>query len=229
MKRFWTEVTIDPDRAVMLDARAVRTPGRQPLALPTDALAIAVADEWRAVEGDVDPRTMPLTGLANAAIDIVRADPAGFAARLAAYGDSDLVCYRAELPEPLVDRQRAAWNPAIDWARARYDVHLETTAGVMHVAQPPATIRRLGEAIAAYDAFRLAAASPIVTLTGSLVLTLALLDHAFDADTVWAAAHVDEDWQAEMWGEDYLAIETRAVKRAEFDAATQFLALLDRA
>ncbi|TPG10950.1 ATP12 family chaperone protein [Sphingomonas oligophenolica] len=226
MKRFWSTVSVDADRVVMLDARPVRTPGRVPLAAPTDALAAVIADEWRAVEGDVDPRAMPLTGLANAAIDLVAPDRAGFAAGLAAYGETDLLCYRAELPEPLVDRQRAAWDPLLGWARARYDIHLETTAGVIHVAQPLATVQRLADAIASYDAFRLAAAAPIVTLTGSLIVTLALLDHAADADTIWAAAHVDEDWQAEMWGEDYLAIETRAAQRSEYDAAIRFLALL---
>ncbi len=226
MKRFGSEVSVGDDRVVMLDARAVRTPGQSPLAPPTAALASAIADEWRAVEGEVDPRRMPLTGLANAAIDLVAPDRASFAAELGAYGETDLLCYRAELPEPLVARQRAAWDPLLDWIRARYDSHVETTAGVMHVTQPLATVQRLAEAIASYDAFRLAAAAPIVTLTGSLILALALLEHETDADTLWAAAHVDEDWQAEMWGEDYLATEIRAANRAEFDAATRFLALL---
>lgn len=226
MKRFWDEVSVGDDHMVLLDARPVRTPGKRPFALPTAGLAAAVADEWRGVAGDVDPRVMPLTGLANAAIDIVAPDPAGFATGLAAYGASDLLCYRADLPEPLVARQRAAWDPLLDWARRRYDVHLETTAGVMPVAQAPAAVRRLGVAIAAHDPFRLAAAAPVVTLTGSLILALALLDRATDADTVWAAASVDEDWQTEMWGEDDLAAETRAARRAEYDAAIRFLALL---
>lgn len=226
MKRFWSTVSVDADRVVMLDARPVRTPGRAPIAAPTHALAAAIADEWRAVEGDIDPRTMPLTGLANAAIDLVAPDRAGFAARLAAYGETDLLCYRAELPEPLVDRQRAAWDPMLDWARARYDIHVETTAGVIHVAQPRATLQRLADAIASYASFRLAGAAPIVTLTGSLILTLALLEHAADADTVWAAANIDEDWQVEMWGEDYLATATRAAQRKEYEAAVRFLALL---
>jgi len=226
MKRFWTEVTIDRDRAVMLDARPVRTPGRRALALPTMALAEAVADEWRAVSGDIDPRAMPLTGLANAALDIVAPDPAAFAARLAAYAASDLLCYRAATPEPLVERQRAAWDPTLDWVRTRYDVHVATTGGVMHVAQPAAMLDRLGTAIGAYDEFRLAAAAPIVTLTGSLMLTLALLEAAADAEAIWSAAHVDEDWQAELWGQDDLATQTRAARRAEYGAATRFLALL---
>ncbi|MCP3736011.1 ATPase [Sphingomonas sp. RP10(2022)] len=227
MRRFWTEVTLDDACVVLLDGRPVRTPGRVPLALPTDALGRIVADEWRGVGETIDPRAMPLTGLANAAIDRVAPDPAAFAAGLAAYGASDLLCYRAESPEPLVERQRAAWDPWLDWARGRYDVHLETTAGIIHRAQPPATLARLGEAVAALDAFHLAALSPVVTLTGSLVLALALVERAGDPDTLWAAAHVDEDWQAELWGADTLAIEARANKRRDYDAAVRFLAALD--
>ena len=226
MKRFWTDVAIDEARVVTLDGRPVRTPGRVPLALPTDALAQAVADEWRAVEGEIDPRTMPLTGLANAAIDIVTPTPARFAATLAAYGESDLLCYRAHEPEPLIERQHAAWDPLLDWARHRYDVHIETTAGIMHRAQPPATIERLGDAIAALSPFPLAAAAPIVTMTGSLILALALVEGEADADTIWAAAHIDEDWQVEMWGEDDLATDTRLARRREYDAAVGFLSLL---
>ncbi len=227
MKRFWTEVAVDADRVVALDGRPVRTPGRVPLALPTDALAALVAAEWRAVPETVDPRAMPLTGLANAAIDRIAPAPAPFAAGLAAYGDSDLLYYRAETPGPLIDRQKAAWDPWLDWARARYDVHFETTAGIVHRAQPPATLARLGEAVAALDPFRLAGLSPVVTITGSLVLALALVERAGDADSLWAAAHVDEDWQAEMWGEDSLATQARANKRREFDAASAFLSALE--
>ena len=226
MKRFWREVTVTDGGTVLLDARVVRTPGRRTLALPNAALAAAVAEEWRAVSDEIDPRGMPMTGLANAAIDIVTPDPARFAAGLAAYADSDLLCYRADSPEPLVERQRAAWDPVLDWARRRYDIHIETTAGVMHVAQPMATVERLGNAIRALDAFRLAAASPIVTLTGSLILTLALLERALDAEATWAAAHIDEDWQAELWGADELASATRAARHAEYDAAVRFLRLL---
>ena len=226
MKRFWTAVSIDEDRVVRLDDRPVRTPGRTPLALPSDALAEAVAGEWRAVGETIDPRAMPMTALANAAIDRVAPDPAAFAAGLARYAESDLLCYRAALPEPLVERQRAAWDPLLDWARVRYDVHIATTIGVIHVAQPPATIARLGEAVAARDAFALAGLSPVVTISGSLIAALALAEGAADAETVWRAAELDEDWQAEMWGEDALAVETRAARRAEFDAGVRFLGVL---
>ena len=226
MKRFWKDVTVESGNSLALDGRPVRTPGRALLALPTPALAEAIAEEWRAVDGDIDPRAMPLTGLANAAIDRIATAHNSFAAGLAAYSESDLLYYRAEAPDPLIARQMAAWDPLLDWARTRYDVHFETTAGVMHRAQPEATLARLAAAVAALDAFRLAGLSPIVTVSGSLVAALALLEGAADAETVWRAAQIDEDWQAEMWGEDDLATQTRDAHRADFMAGARFLALL---
>ncbi len=226
MKRFWTDVAIDADRVVTLDGKPVRTPGRRPLVLPTGALAEAVADEWRAVGETIDPRTMPLTGLANAAIDPIAADQAGFAAGLARYTESDLLCYRADGPPLLVERQAAAWDPLLDWAARRYDVHFAVTAGVMHVAQPALTVTRLATAMAAFDIFALAGLSPIITLTGSLVIGLALIEHHIDADAAWAAAGIDEDWSVEMWGEDWQAAQSREAKRREFDQGVRFLRLL---
>ncbi|GAA3700273.1 ATPase [Sphingomonas cynarae] len=223
MKRFWDQVGI-VDGGILLDGRPVRTPGRLPLVLPTPALATLVADEWRAVTGEVDPHAMPATGLANAAIERIAPDPRAFAAGLAKYGETDLLCYRAETPAPLVERQVAAWDPPLNWARQRYDVRIETTAGIVHRPQPPATITRLGEAIGAKDAWTLAALSPIVTITGSLVLGLALAEAAMTPDAVWAAARVDDDWQAEQWGEDALATATTAAHRRDFEAAARFLA-----
>ncbi|MEO5492837.1 MAG: ATP12 family protein [Sphingomonas sp.] len=225
MKRFWKDVTVDAERGVRLDGKPVRTPGRLPLLLPNDALAEALADEWRAVEGDIDPCVMPLTGLANAATERVTADPALFAANLAAYAESDLLCYRADAPPDLVARQAVAWNPPLTWAAQRYDVHFTVATGVMHQPQPDATIERLAVAVAARDAFELAGLAPIITITGSLVLGLALIERAMDAEDVWAAANLDEDWQAEQWGVDPLAVQATTVRRAEFDAAARFLHL----
>ena len=228
MKRFWINVTLDDGRAVSLDGKPVRTPGRVPLALPTEALAEAVAGEWRAVEGEIDPRAMPLTGLANAAIDRVGADPALFARGLAVYAESDLLCYRADAPDDLVARQQAAWNPLLDWARARYDVHLETATGILHRAQPAATLTRLGEAIATRDAFALAALSPIVTIGGSLIAALALAENAATPEQVWDAITLDEDYQAERWGRDPLAAAGIEARRRDFDAGVRMLELLER-
>lgn len=226
MKRFWKEVAVGPDRVVELDGRPVRTPGRAALALPTYALAEAVAAEWRGVGDTLDPRAMPLTGLSNAAIDRIAPDRASFAAGLARYGESDLVCYRAEAPAELVQRQAAAWDPVLDWARGRYDVHFELVTGVIHRTQPAPTVRRLADAVAAQDEWQLAGLSPVVTITGSLLLGLALLEGAAAADAVWAAANVDEDWQREQWGEDALATEATEGRRREFGAAVRFLEAL---
>lgn len=228
MKRFWTNVTIateDGGHAIHLDGRPVRTPGRLPLLLPTPVLAEAVAEEWRAVEGEIAPATMRLTGLANAAIERIAPDPAPHVATLARYGESDLLCYRAESPAELSAREAAAWDPLIDWARARYDIAVETTAGIVHRPQPPATMARLADAVAAQHAFALAALSTIVPITGTLIGGLALVEGATNADTLWAAATIDEVWQAERWGEDEQAARTLAAKRVDYEAAVRFIEL----
>jgi chaperone required for assembly of F1-ATPase len=227
MKRFYKTVENGADGTILLDGRPVRTPARAQLALPGKALAAAVADEWRAQGEDIDPRAMPLTGLANAALDRVKPDPAGFAAGLAAYGESDLLCYRAEEPEPLVARQNQRWDPILEWAEDRFDLRFTLVAGVMHRPQSAETVARLGAAIAAQPPFRLAALSPIITISGSLVIALALADGALEPGAAFDLAHLDELWQEEMWGADWFATEARNVRRADFDAACRFLALLD--
>lgn len=226
MKRFWTDVAVTPEHGVTLDGRPVRTPGRLPLVLPTGALAGLVADEWRAVTDTIDPRAMPMTGLANAAIERVTADPATFAAGLARYAGNDLLCYRAEAPAKLVARQAAAWDPPLAWAQGRYDVRFVVATGIVHRAQPAATLARIDEAVLALDAFALAALSPVTTLTGSIVLALGVVEGAMTADAAWDAAHVDETWQAERWGEDTAAAALLVERRREFDAAVGFLKAL---
>lgn len=225
MKRFWKEATTD-GRTIALDGRPVRTPGRNELALPTPSLAEAIAAEWRIAGDDVDPRAMPLTGIANAAIDIVAPDPTAFLAPLAAYAETDLLAYRADGPESLVEAQAESWDPLLVWARARYDIHVETVPGILHKPQPPATIARLGEALAAYSPFHLAALSPLVTIGGSLIAALAIAEEAFSADSIWAAVNLDALWQEARWGADELAAKARAAHRVDFDSAARFLALL---
>ena len=225
-KRFWKDVAIE-DGAIRLDGRVLKTPARAELVLPTDALARAVADEWRAVEGTIDPRAMPLTGLANAAIDRIGPDSATFAAGLGRYAEGDLLCYRADHPTELIARQGEAWDPPLDWARSRYDVDFRVTAGILHVAQPADTVRRLAAAVAARDAFHLAGIAPVITLSGSLVLALALAEGAMTEQDAWDAAELDDLWQAEQWGEDAFATAAREDKRRDFRAAARFLALLD--
>ena len=225
MKRFWKEVAVTAEGGIALDGRPVRTPGRLPLVTPFPALAEGIAEEWRAVGETIDPRAMPLTGLANAAIERIAPDAPAFAAGIAVYGGSDLLCYRAE-PGPLAERQAAAWDPVLDWARGQYGVDFTVTDGVMPVEQPPRTLARLREAVVALSPWELAPLSPIVSLTGSLLLGLAVVERAVDADAAWAAAHVDEDWQVEQWGEDVLAAETRAARSADYHAAIRFLDLI---
>ncbi|KQN07660.1 ATP12 family chaperone protein [Sphingomonas sp. Leaf25] len=218
MRRFWKDVTVTPEGGIALDGKPVRTPGRLPLVVPFPALAEAIAAEWRAVGETIDPRAMPLTGLANAAIERVAPDPVAFGSGIAVYGASDLTCYRAG-DEPLAGRQAAAWDPVLDWAAKRYDVAFVVTDGVMPVEQPPRTLARLREAVVGLSPWVLAPLSPIVSLTGSLLLGLMLVERAISPEAAWDAAHVDEDWQAEQWGEDELAAEARAVRLREYGAA----------
>jgi chaperone required for assembly of F1-ATPase len=225
VKRFWTEARATGG-TVLLDGKPVRTPKRNALALPKTALAEAIAAEWGAVGEELDPRTLPLTGLANAAIDIVAPDPAAFAADLGRYAETDLLAYRAEGPAELVARQAAQWDPLLSWVCARYDVHVELVTGVMHRPQPEATVTRLRDALAARTPFELAALSPIVTISGSLIAGLALAERAFDAERLWTAVNLDELWQEELWGEDALAVQARDARRRDWDAAVRFLELL---
>jgi chaperone required for assembly of F1-ATPase len=170
---------------------------------------------------------MPLTGLANAAIDRVAPDKDAFAAGLVRYAEADLTCYRAEGPQPLIERQERSWDPLLAWARRRYDVDFTTTDGLMHVAQPGATVERLSHAIATLDPFRLAGLSPLVTIGGSLVAALAVLEKAVTAEQAWDAVSVDERWQLEQWGSDAEAEAALENRRRDFLAAARFLELLE--
>ena len=228
MKRFWTDVAIVEEGGaygITLDARPVRTPARAMLVLPTESLAKAVAAEWAEQGDEVDPRSMPMTGLANAAIDRVAADPPGFTATLARYAEADLLCYRADHPPRLVERQAAAWDPLLDWARRRYDVDFVTGTGVIHFPQPDATVRRLAHELTIFDAFHLAALAPLVTIGGSLIAGLAVADGAMTAEDAWAAVSVDEQWQIDEWGSDSEAVIALEARRSEFLAAARFLGL----
>jgi chaperone required for assembly of F1-ATPase len=230
VKRFWKDVSVEPDGeswGIRLDGRPVRTPARQLLAVPTSALADAIADEWREVGETIDPREMPLTGLANAAIDRVAPDRHAFAQGLARYAEADLACYRAEGPRALIERQEKHWDKLVGWARRRYDVDFVTTSGLMHIAQPPATVERLSHAIAALDPFRLAALSPLVTIGGSLLAALAVLEKAITPEEAWDAVSVDERWQLDQWGADAEAEVALENRRRAFLAAARFLDILD--
>ena len=226
MKRFYTAAAATPEHGITLDGRPLRTPARAVFAVPGAALAQAIAAEWNAQGDTIAPRSMPLTGLANAAIDRVAPDPQAFAATLSRFAESELLAYRADAPAPLLARQAAVWDPLLDWARGRYDIAFVLATGILHRAQPTATLARIAAAYAAFDAFRLAALQPVVTITGSAVIGLAVADGHIDAEAAYAAGHLDEIWQAEQWGKDPLAAAAEAERRADLAAAVAFLALL---
>ena len=229
MKRFWKSaaaIRAEGGFAISLDGRPVRTPARAELIVPGRQLADAIAQEWASQPEDFDPRQMPLTGLANAAIDRIAPNPAAFADGLARYAETDLTCYRAAEPPDLVAHQAEQWDRLLDWARARYDVHFERVTGIMHRPQPRATLERLTAAVRALDPFRLAGLSPLVTISGSLIAGLAVLSGDVDPATAFAATHLDELWQAEQWGEDALATQAREHRQRDFIAAARFLNLL---
>lgn len=224
-KVFWKTVGTDPvdgGFAVTLDGRPIRTPGKAPLVLPTRALAQMVAAEWQAQAGTVRPETMPATRMANTAIDRIPVQRADVVAHLAAYGGSDLICYRAESPAGLVARQAEAWDPLIDWAAHVFGARLAVGRGIVHVPQDPAALARLADLVGAQDSFALAAFHDLVALSGSLVLALAVIHCARDPETAWALSRVDEEWQAEQWGRDEEAEDAAARKRAEFLFAARF-------
>ena len=169
---------------------------------------------------------MPFTGLANGAIDQIAPNRESFAAGVANYGTSDLLCYRAEGPAQLVERETAAWDPLLDWARRRYDVTFRVTQGIIPVDQPPETLERLDAAVKALDPFTLAGLSTLVTLSGSLVCGLAIVEGGHDADTIWTASEIDEAWEVEQWGEDAEAAARSARRREEFAMARRFCELV---
>jgi chaperone required for assembly of F1-ATPase len=226
VKRFYKQALVGEGGTILLDGRPVKTPGRRSLAAPTAALAEAIADEWNGQGDVIDPRAMPLTGLASAAIDRIAPDAAAFARSLARYGENDLLCYRAEAPAALAARQAEHWDPILAWAQQRYDAVFELALGVIHMPQPPETLARIGAAVAARDPFALAGLSPLVTVSGSLLVALALAEGAISLDAAWAAASLDERWQAEQWGEDAEAAAALANRRRDFAAGARFLALL---
>lgn len=227
-KRFWkiaTVTAVEGGWTVQLDGRPVKTPAKTLLVVPTEALAQAIAAEWDAQVGEVRPETMPFTRTANSAIDKVAVQYDEVAAMLSAYGGADLLCYRATGPQPLIQRQAAAWDPMLVWAAEALDLRLTATAGVMHVAQDAQALARADALVAALGPFRLAAFHDLVALTGSLVLALAVIHGRLEPEAAWTLSRIDEDWQIEEWGEDEEAAELAAVKRADFLQAARFFGL----
>ncbi|MGP6087648.1 ATP12 family chaperone protein [Antarctobacter jejuensis] len=228
LKRFWKNAEVaqrDDGYTVTLDGRGIKTPAKSTLIVPSEALAQEIATEWAAQQEKVDPTTMPFTRMANSALDKVTPQHAAVADMLAAYGDSDLLCYRAEMPEGLVERQRESWDPLLDWAHTRYGARLLPRAGVMHVAQDKAALDRLSTEVHGQSPFQLAAFHDLVSMSGSLVLALAVVEGQRSSDDAWMLSRIDETWQEEQWGEDEEAAEIAARKRAEFLHAAVFFEL----
>jgi chaperone required for assembly of F1-ATPase len=208
--------------AILLDGKPVRTPARRLLSAPTPTLAKALAAEWNAQQDVVDPAAMPLTRLANSIIDGVAQTPQPVADEIAQYLGSDLLFYRAEGPQALVERQARQWDPIVAWARDVLGARFVLAAGVMFIEQPEEALAAAKATIPS-DAWRLGAVSSITTLTGSGLLALAMLRGRLSVEEAWAAAHVDEDWNMEFWGRDERALERRAFRFGEMLAAADVL------
>ena len=234
MKRFYKTVSVaaapgDPgqeEHRILLDGRPMRTPAKRVLAVPSRALAEAIAAEWEAQRDHIDPASMPLTRLVNSTIDGVRGREAEVRAEVAKYAASDLVCYRATEPEGLVRRQAELWDPVLAWSREGLGADFRVAEGLMPAAQPEAAREAVARELATRDAFALTALHVMTTLTGSALLALAHAKGRLTAEAAWAAAHVDEDWQIAKWGEDAEAAARRQRRWAEMQAASRLLALL---
>ncbi len=217
-KRFWTRAEVgarDGGFGLLLDGRALHTPAKVPLVVPTRALARAIAEEWQAQGETIEPATMPLTRTANAAIDKVAPRRREVIDMLAGYGDSDLLCYRADRPADLAARQAAAWDEYLDWCARALGARLEPRIGVMHRPQDRDVLARLKGRIEGLDNHALAAFHDLVVLSGSLVLALATIHGFRSVARTWEASRIDEAWQIEQWGDD---AEARAAEKDRFSS-----------
>ncbi|MDQ6434896.1 ATP12 family protein [Mesorhizobium sp. LHD-90] len=232
-KRFYAAVAVEPGSSghvVKLDGKLARTPARAPLELPSEAAARLVADEFDAQQEVIDPVAMPVMRLANTAIDGVAREADAVLEDILRFASSDLLCYRADAPEGLVARQNEAWDGVIDWARDTLGARLNLAEGIIHVEQPREAIAAIGLHLRGRaEPFRLAALHLMTSLTGSALLSLAVEAGELDAETAWAAAHVDEDWQVEHWGQDSEAMARRAARRRDMLAAARLVEALNEA
>lgn len=231
-KRFWKDVSVHSEASgfgIYLDDKQLKTPLKASMLAPTMAVAKGIAAEWEAVEEKINPLEMHLTRCANATLDKVVVDHAAVAAMLAEYGATDLLCYRADGPTELVERQAKAWDPLLEWMGQKYDVTLIATTGIMHIHQPSDGQDKLRAIVSAYDPWRLTALHDLVTISGSLVLGLAVATKRLSADVVWPLSRLDEAWQEEQWGTDEAASAAAEVKRSDFNKAAKLMELLDQA
>ncbi|MEO0379086.1 MAG: ATP12 family protein [Pseudomonadota bacterium] len=224
-KRFWTSaaaVQVGEGWTIHLDGRAVKTPAKAGLVVPTHAMAAAIAAEWDSQDEVVDPTSMPFTRSANAAIDKVAVQHAEVADMLAAYGDADLLCYRADAPAELIARQNEVWDPYLEWAATHLGARLHPRTGIMHESQDAQALKQLSDRVHALSEFELAAFHDLVSLSGSLVLGFAAAQDLNPLLNVWAASRVDEIWQREQWGADEEAESVAEIKKTSFFHAKSF-------
>lgn len=227
-KRFYREVSVGEDAdgfAVLLDGKAVRTPGLKPIRLSARPVAEALAAEWQAQGETIEFADMPLVRLVNSGIEAGEERLADFRTEVVKYCGSDLLLYRADTPRELVEAQEAAWDPVLIALARALEVKFQPTVGIVHVAQPERTLQRLAEHLEAEGLLRLTAMTSLLSLTGSGLLTIALAEGLVTAEATWSAAHVDEDHNIRLWGEDAEASERRAFRRREFEAAALLLDL----
>ena len=226
-KRFYKQAVATPDEdggfVVALDGKPVRTPSRKPFSVPHRELAEAIAAEWNTQHEVIDPATMPLTRMVNTALDGVSAAQDEVFEEILRFAGSDLICYRAGAPEGLVARESELWDPFLDWA-ASMGARLILAEGVVHVEQPPEAIRAIAALLRRYATpLQLTALHTVTSLTGSLILALALAEGQGEPSGIWEAAHVDEDYNIAQWGEDHEAVERRAKRLIDFEAACLIL------
>ncbi|MCG8544705.1 MAG: ATPase [Alphaproteobacteria bacterium] len=229
LKRFYREASAESEAAqhhVALDGRPVRTPEKALLILPTRRLAAAIAEEWDAQTDEIRPDSMPMTQLASTAIDRVRPRREEIVDSIAAYAGTDLLCYRADGPSALVERQAAHWQPLLDWAALQFDAPLSVTDGIVPVEQPADAVASIRRAVADGDEFTYAGLYNLTVACGSVVMALAVREGEIDAAQACHASQLDESWQAEQWGEDPEAAARQERIRGDIHAATRFLDLL---
>ena len=231
MRRFYksVEIATGPNgHQVTLDGKPIRTPAGRPFLVLAAALARAIAGEWASAppEGEIKPLQMPMTRLAMTALDRVADQREKVVSDIAAYGGSDLLCYRAEGPAELVARQASAWDPLLHWARTEHGIDLAVTAGVMPVPQPDEVLTQVRVVVERCDDFELSGLFQLAAGYGSVILALAVLDGRISAQQGCDLAEIDAAWQAERWGEDVEAGRQRARVRADMLAAGSFLANL---
>jgi len=227
-KRFYKQVSVGETENgfdIRLDDRVVKTPLKRAFTVPSRQMAAAIAAEWQAQETHINPATMIVTRLANTAVDRVRDDGARIIGEIRDFAGSDLVCYRAAGPTPLIERQARHWDKVLDWAHQRHGARFVCVEGVMHADQPETALEAVAQALKAENEFRLTAIHNVTTLTGSALIALMMAAGALPGEEAWAVAHCDEDWQIEQWGSDYEAEERRRVRKLDFDATMAFLGM----